>query len=105
MNTKKPTTEAEQNDTKEDLREFNLMWNVPQDVFAEWSTLSSEEHQSAGLILDSLLDEIDNTLAIVAINTKLFPVAANELKKRLKDFRLSLKDTSFPKGSQTGKLH
>jgi len=105
MNTKNPITEAGQDNTTEDLREFNLLWNVPQDVFDEWNALPSEEHQSIGFILDSLLDEIDNTLAIAAINTKLFPVAASELKKRLKDFRLSLKDLPFPGEAASKKLH
>ncbi len=105
MNAKTPITETGQDDKTEDLREFNLIWNVPQDVFNEWSKLSSEEHQSIGLILDSLLDEIDDPLAIAAINTKLFPVAANELKKRLKDFRLSLKDLPFPGEVTSKKLH
>lgn len=100
-----PDVQNEQDDKKEDLRDFNLIWNVPQDVFDEWNTLPPEERQSVGLILDFLLDEVDSTLAMAAINTKLFPVAAHELTKRLKDFRLSLKNMPLPTEAQPKKLH
>jgi hypothetical protein len=84
--------------------EFSLLWTLPNDVASEWTALSKEELWSLSLILESLLSEIDKTLAVVAINAKLLPIAANELKKCLKDFRLSLKDTPFPKEAATKTL-
>lgn len=104
MNDKPPIDETNQ-DNKKNPRSITLVWNVPTDVIREWTALPQEELQSFSLIMDALLDDIDDTLAVTAMNSTLFPVAANELRKRLKDFRLSLENMPLPTEAQTKKLH
>lgn len=93
-------------DTFSEVREgpsATIVWTVPQDVTDEWKRLSPEELVSIYTIVNSLLEEVDNTLAVVSINTELLPLAAQRMRESLKKFRLSLADLPLPQGVSTRK--
>ncbi len=98
-------SEEQNDDTAHDSASNGIGWVIPEDVLVEWEKLSEEELSSLSLVMNALLEEINNTLATTALNARLLPVAANELTKRLRDFRMSLKDMPFPKNSERKRLH
>ncbi len=103
MSQQDPSSREEEENETTSLAD-GIAWSVPQDVINEWVKLSPEDCHALSLVLDSVFTEINNTLATVAINTEILPAAAEELAKRLREFRLSLKD--MPVGNtRLKKLH